>query len=362
MTLKEFFEFSRSSTNEYFAKRDLSAVKPEEIRDGVTAYFLRGGKRFRPALVFMCAGAAGGEEGIQKAVSVACAAELYHIFTLVHDDIIDNDDTRRGGPTVHIKVKNDLISSKVSEEDASRYGMASAILSGDVLFGLAVDSVCDAVTFGADISAVQRVVRMLTMGCSPALVEGEALDTRYGMTLKDAEKLFEVSDREVLNVLAKKTGELFSFCTRSGYIIGSSKGAPSEDILNHLNTFSIDCGIAFQLRDDILGILSDEATLGKPIGSDIREAKNTFVLRESYRNSSDKEKSFLRATVGSKDATSSDIKEAIDIIKKNGGIEYSAKLAEEYTSCALSALNILESSQYKELLKETAHAMSVRIS
>ena len=102
MLLNEFIDLSKKLTNEYFSTLDKTLIAPPEIRDGVSSYFLRGGKRFRPALVLMCAAAAGGEKAIEAAVPVACASELYHIFTLVHDDIIDDDDVRRGGPTVHI--------------------------------------------------------------------------------------------------------------------------------------------------------------------------------------------------------------------------------------------------------------------
>ena len=115
MVLKEFTDLSKKLTKDYFDSIDLDGVNPPEIRDGVSSYFLRGGKRFRPALCLMCAAAAGGEKSIEMAVPVACASELYHIFTLVHDDIIDDDDVRRGGPTVHIKVRNDLLTEYGSE-------------------------------------------------------------------------------------------------------------------------------------------------------------------------------------------------------------------------------------------------------
>ena len=251
--------------------------------------------------------------------------------------------------------------SQLSENDALRYGIASAILSGDVLLALAVDCICDAAERGADIKAVQNVIRHLTKVCTPSLCEGEALDTRYGMLFTSMDKLFTVSEDDVIQVLKKKTGELFAFCTSAGYTIGSGKNRPDEKILSALRTYSEHCGIAFQLQDDILGVLSDEKTLGKPIGSDIREAKNTLILRESYKNASDNEKARLSYIVGNKNASSADMEEAISILKNNGGIEYSAKRADEYIVSAIDALKVIPDSEYKDLMKEAAHAMRVRI-
>jgi len=361
-TLNEFVSFANRTTDAYFSKIDLSMIRPPELADGVMSYVRRGGKRFRPALVFICAGLSGGNDALSRAIPIACASELYHSSMLIHDDVIDDDSVRRGGPTVHVKTRDELLaSSEASPENAVRYGTACAILSGDILFGASVSTICDSVNYGLDSATVLSVIRLLTHVCTQKLISGEALDTRYGLTLTKAEHLFAVSENEVITMMARKTGALFSFCTVSGYLAGlSNPSLVKESEMKALDLYGEYCGIAFQLKDDVLGIISDERSLGKPICNDIREAKNTLVLRYGYEHATSAEKKILSSVVGSKNASEDELNTAKEILIKRGGIEYAQKKAEEFISSATDCLNVLPDSVYKEVLRDIAHAMNSR--
>lgn len=127
-----------------------------------------------------------------------------------------------------------------------------------------------------------------------------------------------------------------------------------------LGRFARDCGIAFQLKDDILGIVSDEGTLGKPIGSDIREGKKTVILQEAYANASADERRVMERTVGNRNALTEDIEEVKRIFRDRKGLEKAEELAASYINDAMKSLDVLPDSEYKTLLGLAADFMSAR--
>jgi geranylgeranyl diphosphate synthase type I len=157
-----------------------------------------------------------------------------------------------------------------------------------------------------------------------------------------------------------KTGILYAFCCVSGAMIGLNTYNQKLPLIEDLKQFAIDCGIAFQLQDDILGVISDEKTLGKPVGSDIREGKKTTILTETFRNSTPKERELLTAVVGNKNATQKDIDDVKKLFELNGGLAYTEKIAQEYIQSSLQKLAKLPDNYYKELLSEWAEYMTTR--
>ncbi|GAB6156905.1 polyprenyl synthetase family protein [Desulfotomaculum varum] len=219
------------------------AVLHEAMRYSVFA----GGKRLRPILVLAAARAVGGST--DKIMPVACALELIHTYSLVHDDLpaMDNDDYRRGRPTNH----------KV-------YGEAVAILVGDALLTLAFELVARC---GEDYpaAAVNQVTQEIAQaaGCR-GLIGGQVVD------LLSENKQIESSVLEYIH--RHKTGALFRAAVRAGAILGGA----GEAQLAALTTYAEQMGLAFQIKDDLLDIEGDEAKIGKPVGSDIKNQKVTY--------------------------------------------------------------------------------------
>jgi geranylgeranyl pyrophosphate synthase len=211
---------------------------------------MNGGKRMRPLLVFAAADAVlSGREGAAKALDLsACAIEFIHCYSLVHDDLpaMDNDDLRRGQPTVH-----------------KAFDDATAILSGDALQAMAFE----ALTRADDISAEQRLqlVKQLALAAGPAgMVGGQALDIAATDQRADLQQLEQMH--------SLKTGALI----RAAVVMGAICVGASMQQRQALDQYAQAIGLAFQVHDDILDIESDTVTLGKTAGADIALNKSTY--------------------------------------------------------------------------------------
>lgn len=353
--LKNYLNICEKRCAEYMSSYPLDKITPYELCRGATEYFSRGGKRLRPAFLSLCAGAMGGKEKEMAVTPAMVSVELFHTFTLVHDDIIDNDDTRRGGKSVHVLVR-DMFENN---SGASDYGRDIAILSGDVIHAMSVKMLLECAKsreFSAE--TVLAVAEMLEGECINELISGEALDTKLGVIKSEG---FDTGNIETtLEVMRQKTGVLFSYSARAGAMLGLDTPDLEDKRVKALGDFANLSGIAFQIRDDILGITSDEKTLGKPIGSDIREGKKTIILQESYKNASSREKEVMERTVGNPKATLSDIEEVKSIFRLRGGLEKAECVANDYIEKAKSALEIIEHSEYKELLDLAGKFMTAR--
>ncbi|MBP3362030.1 MAG: polyprenyl synthetase family protein [Clostridia bacterium] len=216
------------------------------IYDAMNYSLLSGGKRLRPILLLefcrLCSGS------YKASMPFACAVEMIHTYSLIHDDLpaMDNDDLRRGKPTNHVK-----------------FGEARAILAGDALltkaFEIAASAECDC----------RRQIRAIA-----ALAAAAGADGMVGGQIVDIESENKEIPIEVLKYMhSLKTGALIKAACEMGGILGGA----DEDTLNIIRSFADNLGIAFQIRDDILDVLGDEQLLGKPVGSDEKSNKNTYV-------------------------------------------------------------------------------------
>lgn len=207
-----------------------------------------GGKRLRPALVLWTAELLGGHRA--HAMPAACALEMIHTYSLIHDDLpcMDDDQLRRGKPTNHMV-----------------YGEAMALLAGDALLTHAFEVTTRAIEFGADPRHVVRVVNEIAHAAgSLGMVGGQVVDI-----LSEGKKI----DLETLRFIhALKTGALFRASIRSGAILAGA----TDDELARLTEFAEYLGLTFQITDDILDVVGDEAKLGKPVGSDKSHEKATY--------------------------------------------------------------------------------------
>jgi len=223
-------------------KTEITSAQPASLYDPIT-YTLEGrGKKLRPILLLLTAESLGGS--ITSALPAATALEIVHNFTLVHDDIMDNDATRRGRPTVHSRWDNNV-----------------ALLAGDGLVALAYRTLLK-----LDSRHLVRICTIFTEGILE-LCEGQALD-------RDFETRQSIEMDEYLVMIQKKTGKLLSMCSQIGGIVAD---AP-EHVVELLRIFGESLGMAFQIQDDLLDITADENILGKDFGSDIKQKKKTFLL------------------------------------------------------------------------------------
>ncbi|MBQ3865988.1 MAG: polyprenyl synthetase family protein [Clostridia bacterium] len=321
-----------------------------ELAEGTWSYFERGGKRLRPALCRLSAGALGGAAAEAAAVPCALALELYHNWTLIHDDVIDHDDFRRGKPAVH-RLTADRFAAAGADR-AAEYGLDVALMAGDALHSAAVAALAG--TDGVDPAVVLAILRDLEGRFGPRLIEGETVDTRFGV-LYGAGRFPEIRRDEVLNMIAGKTGALFAIAARSGAMIGQNGTAETEETAA-LSAFAEACGMAFQLQDDVLGLTSTDEVLGKPVYSDIREGKPTLLLLTSYENADEEERAFLLSVVGQK-AGEADVAKAASILKARGGVEACLELAGSYLRTAKESLSVLPASRYRDLLLAVMESM-----
>lgn len=221
--------------------------EPKNLYDPLRYFLTLGGKRTRPSLT-MLACHLFGAPGI-KAINAAMAVELFHNFTLIHDDIMDDAPLRRGQVTVHEKWDRDI-----------------AILSGDVLFVEAYSLLAkhDAVVLPKLLSVFTRTAR--------EVCEGQQMDMDY-------ETLDSVTIPQYIEMIRLKTSVLLGAALEMGALIG---GAESKEDIQNIYDFGVNVGLAFQMHDDILDLYADSDKFGKQVGGDILSNKKTFLLLSAY--------------------------------------------------------------------------------
>ncbi len=298
----------------------VDGCEPKSLYDASKYLINAGGKRLRPFLTLKSCEIVGERE--DYALPVAAAIELLHNFTLIHDDIMDEDTKRRGVPTTHIVWDTPL-----------------AIIAGDLLFAKVYESVIRRVD--KKIVSPSNLVKILDLLTEAAITicEGQTWDMMY-------EKRDIVSEKEYFTMINGKTAALLESSTKAGAIVGGG----SREMVRCLGRFGKYCGLAFQLVDDILGLTSDEKTLGKPIGSDIREGKRTLIIVHFFNQASNEEKAKVLSVLGDKTASWSRISNAIKLIDSRGSIEYSKDYAKKLINEAKKQLNIFPTSFPKQLL------------
>jgi geranylgeranyl diphosphate synthase type I len=329
--------------------------KPKDLEEAVFAYLQRPGKRLRPAVLMWACGAVGGDE--EKVLPAAAGVELFHTWTLVHDDLIDNDDLRRGGPTVH-KLGETFAREKLgySEEKSREYGRDLAVLTGDSQHGWTTSLFCEcARANGLDARVVLEVVYELESRIVNTLIEGETLDVQYART-----PIEQLTREDIVHMLWMKTGVLYEFAAKAGAMLGLGTHDEKHPYVAALAQFASKCGTAFQLQDDILGLVGEERQLGKPVGSDVREGKKTTIVYFALRSASPDERNFLLSVLGNADASADDVSRATDLMVSLGGVQKTADLALDHINAAMPKLEAIAESAYRDLLADWARFMIER--
>jgi geranylgeranyl diphosphate synthase type I len=348
-------EREKRVTSYFLDPRFREWFKPRDLRDAVFAYIERPGKRLRPAVLLWSCGAVGGDE--EAALPAAAAVEMFHTWTLVHDDLIDNDDLRRGGPTVH-KLGEEFARTELGygPEKSVEYGRDLAVLTGDSQHGWTISLLCECARHGqTDPAVVLDVIYHLESYVVNTLIEGETLDVQYART-----PIEELSREDIVRMLWMKTGVLYEFAARSGAMLGLNTTDSNHPCVAALSRFASSCGTAFQLQDDILGLLGKEEQLGKPIGSDVREGKKTTIVYFALRAATNAQREFLLSVLGNSYASAAEVAEATELMVELEAVKRTSELALEHVNKALPELHALPDSVYKELLTAWAHYMISR--
>jgi geranylgeranyl diphosphate synthase type I len=294
----------------------------EVIRD----YNLRGGKRIRPAYVIEGYKAVGGTD-TDEIYNASLAAEILEGYLLVHDDIMDKDDLRRGGPTVH-RIYREYYQKNINENlaNATHFGNSMAIIIGDILETMAIDAIAntkfDPTLKAKAIRRYSQVVRYTGYG--------QALD----MLLENM-PVEKVKKEDILMVHKLKT----SIYTMEGPLhTGGILGGATDEQLKSYTDYAIPLGQAFQIHDDLLGMFGDEKKLGKPATSDLKEGKRTFLIVKALENGTEEQKQKIKQCLGNPNVTIQEVEEIRDIIKTTGSFDYSKNLANELAEQARTAI------------------------
>lgn len=282
----------------------------------VSRYVLRKkGKRLRPALVLLTSRLFA--EGDGEAVFLASLVELIHTASLIHDDIIDNADIRRGRESVH-----------------SKWGPNITVLLGDYLYiksiGLSLQSKHD------------RIIRLLAE-VSSRMIEGELDEYALSGNLYTTEG-------EYLRVIENKTAALFSCCCRIGAILGQA--GPDEE--RQLADFGRNLGMSFQLVDDLLDILGEKAVLGKPVLSDLGEGRITLPLIHALNTNGRVGPGRIEGLIGRKDISGDERKDLLEFLLACGSLDYTKAKASEYSERSLESLHCFPDSPSRESLTRLA--------
>ena len=258
---------------------------PKKLYDAAGHLIVNGGKRLRPYMVIRSCQILGGKSS--TAMIAASAVEMVHNFTLVHDDIMDNDEMRHGVPTVHKK-----------------FGMPIAILAGDVLFSKAFQIISES---KLSPNATTHLISRLAKACVD-VCEGQLLD------IKMADEKRIPTEREYITMIGKKTAALFDVSCAMGAICATNK---PKDISN-LSAFGRNLGIAFQITDDLIGVMGNPKVTKKPVGNDLREGKKSLPILMAIKLAKGNERKIILKAFGNSKISKSDLNKAVEIIRSLG--------------------------------------------
>ena len=310
--------------NDALAGLDLPS-EPEGLYAPVRYVLAGGGKRIRPVLVLLAAEAFGGDADRRRAMPAALGVEVFHNFTLVHDDIMDHSDTRRGRDTVHV-----------------RWDEPTAILAGDLMMGLAARLVVG--TDGADARRLAEAhYRMVGLLC-----EGQTLD--MGFETRD-----DVTVDEYLGMIDRKTGALLEHALELGAVIGGASDAE----VDALRRAGLALGRAFQIQDDLLDLTADPDTWGKPIGGDLVEGKRTFLLLTARACAEPADADWLADVFegGLDPVRVPAVRDRLDAL---GVLDAAAEAVDHYTEVGRAGLDVLPAGPASDALRALALGLASR--
>lgn len=309
--------FHKVAESDFLAVNDMivSQLHSEvELVENIGEYIVEGGgKRLRPLVVLLSALACGYQE--KEHIKLACIIEFIHTATLLHDDVVDTSELRRGRETANAK-----------------WGNSPTVLVGDFLYS----------------RAFQMLVELGSMNIMKLLA-----DTTNTIAEGEVQQLINAGDPDVdeanyLDVIRKKTAILFQAATAGGAILAGQEAEMAEAF----GRYGHHLGMAFQLQDDVLDYTGDAEEMGKNVGDDLAEGKPTLPLIHCMREGSSDQAEMVRQSI--KDCDASRIDEIVAAVQATGGLEYTRQIAQEQSSNAKQAISSLPESTYKAAMLELA--------
>ena len=324
MNLKEKLVIKAKPINKALEEY-LKIREPEKLYKASAHIPLAGGKRLRPIMAMITCDMVGGDS--VKAIPFAAALETIHNFTLVHDDVMDDDDLRHGVDACH-----------------TVYGLSTAILAGDTLFAYAFEMITDCdIDDRVKADLVKNVAYIVRK-----IAEGQQMDINF----EDEET---VDAKEYLEMIRLKTSILFGAAAYGGAKIGGT----SEEEARELEMMATNVGLGFQIWDDYLDATATEEILGKPSGSDIRQGKRTLLVIEALNRANSNDRERLIEILDSKN-TDEEVAEAVEIMDRCGALEECHKQANGYLEGARNTLSNYPESEARQLFEELLEYMVTR--
>lgn len=307
-----------------------------KLRDPSLHLIRAGGKRMRPFITSLCAEGFGCD--INFVLPLTASIELMHTASLIHDDVIDNCTIRRGVPSVHVK-----------------WDVPTAILAGDALLSVAVRATATPVmksnVGGISLSYISDdFINHLNLFSNfwGEICEGKQMDREFTTDLTE----------EVITTLNyKKTAVLFELAA----MLGASTAGASEESIDSLSIFGKNIGLAFQLQDDILGLVGDESVLGKNVGVDITNGKKTLILCHFLNNAPKSDQEIIKKALCNQNIPEAELSRAIGIIEDAGSVDYVKGKAVSYIEDAKKHLDVIPGKEQKDLLAELSDYIIRRV-
>jgi geranylgeranyl diphosphate synthase type I len=324
-SMKNELESCASAVNEFLLS-ELDGGRPQALYQASSHYIRSGGKRLRPFMVIKSCELLGGTS--KRALPAAAAVELVHNFTLVHDDIMDNDEIRHGVATVH-----------------HQYGLPLAILGGDILFSRAFQILAyKGKKAGIGDGEITEMMGRLANSCT-VVCEGQSIDIDFASSTKFP------TETQYIDMIGKKTAALFEVSCALGAL---SSPAPNCKDVDNLASFGRNIGVAFQLVDDLIGVIGDPKVTGKAAGNDIREGKKTLPILLAMRKAKGDDRDRLVAVFGTKTASLQEIKDAVKVVSDMGIDEDIRNAARQHMVKALSSIEGYENADARRSLNFAA--------
>src|SRR3990172_1086905 len=317
--IEDFLQKSAKIVDESIPKF-LPITPPDELYKAMRHLLDAGGKRLRPSALLLAAEAVGGKP--EDVLPAAVAVELVHNFTLIHDDIMDEADLRRGLTTVHKK-----------------WGVPKAIIAGDALYSKAFEILS---CTRSEPARLVESLELMSKTCTD-ICEGQWMDMNFA-TRKD------VTEAEYMRMVEKKTAVLFATALKIGATLSCADREQSRALWN----FGIKTGVGFQIYDDVIDLITPEEILGKAQGGDIIEGKRTLIVIHSLS------KGATIDALGKSNATRSEVSAALTTLKESGSIDYAMNKAVGFVGEGKAALAALPESEAKKILIGLADYMIER--
>ena len=313
LTTNDVFELVRADLKLVETEIGLESVASVEAVTTIGQYlYAAGGKRLRPALVLLCSRALG-DTGGPSAIRMGAVVEILHAATLVHDDVIDQAETRRGRPSTNVQ-----------------WGNHTCVLAGDWLYMQAFQ-----------IALRERNFHILDLliSLTQLMVEGELLQLeRIGK--------IDITEADCMELVDRKTAGLFSVCAKLGAIVANADPAVEE----RLGDFAWNLGMAFQLVDDLLDFTAREQTLGKPVGGDLKEGKVTLPLVYALEKASGADRAKIETVLRERNYDTVSFQEVYGIVDRGGGLERVRERANHFTDKARQIICEFPESPYQRAL------------